>query len=46
MPKKIGICFEEQIVEDIPTEEHDVIMDYIQTEKKIYTSTKSHQKIK
>lgn len=32
---KIGICFSEQIEELIPTEEHDVALDYIVTDKKI-----------
>lgn len=33
---KIGLCFECQIENGIPTEEHDKKMDFIVTEKKIY----------
>lgn len=33
--KKIGIAFDFQIVENIDTEQHDVFMDEIITEKKI-----------
>jgi 5-formyltetrahydrofolate cyclo-ligase len=32
---KIGICFSIQLVDSIPTEEHDVALDYIVTEKEI-----------
>lgn len=32
---KIGVCFEVQLVDSIPTEFHDVPLDYIVTEKKI-----------
>jgi 5-formyltetrahydrofolate cyclo-ligase len=32
---KIGICFSVQVVSLIPTEKHDVLLDYIVTEKKI-----------
>ncbi|MEO7298989.1 MAG: 5-formyltetrahydrofolate cyclo-ligase, partial [Verrucomicrobiota bacterium] len=28
---KCGVCFDEQIVEEIPTESHDVRMDYVLT---------------
>lgn len=33
---KIGICFEDQILEDVAFETHDVEMDYIVTETKVY----------
>lgn len=32
---KIGVCFGAQIVKTIPTEQHDVALDYIVTEEKI-----------
>lgn len=32
---KIGFCYEFQVAEEIPTEEHDVKMDYIITENRI-----------
>lgn len=32
---KIGVCFSEQLEETIPTEEHDMTLDYIVTDKKI-----------
>lgn len=32
---KIGICFSEQLEEMLPTEKHDVTLDYIVTDKKI-----------
>lgn len=35
---KIGIGFEMQVEDEIPCEEHDVLMDYLITEKKIYKS--------
>jgi 5-formyltetrahydrofolate cyclo-ligase len=34
--KKIGLCFEEQILDEIPTEKHDINMDIIITDKNIY----------
>lgn len=30
---KVGICFSSQVVEEIPTEEHDIRMDFLLTEK-------------
>ncbi len=33
--KKIGICFSEQIIEEIPSEKHDVKLDYIVTDFEI-----------
>ena len=33
---KIGIAFEMQISNDIPTDEHDVVMDFVVTDKCIY----------
>jgi len=33
---KIGIAYEFQILDDLPVEEHDISMDYLITEKKIY----------
>ncbi len=33
--KKIGICFSEQIMEEIPSEKHDVKLDYIVTDFEI-----------
>jgi 5-formyltetrahydrofolate cyclo-ligase len=33
---KIGVCFSEQLFENIPTDEHDQKMDYLVTEEKIY----------
>lgn len=33
---KIGICFECQLVADVMSEQHDVVMDFIVTETKIY----------
>ncbi|MBC7430014.1 MAG: 5-formyltetrahydrofolate cyclo-ligase [Bacteriovorax sp.] len=33
---KIGIAFEMQIEEDIPTDEHDIQMDFVVTDKDIY----------
>lgn len=32
----IGVCFEAQIVEEIPREDHDMKVDYVVTEKAIY----------
>ena len=32
---KIGVCFSEQVVEMLPTEKHDVTLDYIVTDEKI-----------
>lgn len=34
---KIGLAYEFQLIETLPTELHDVKMDYVVTEKKIYT---------
>lgn len=33
---KIGLCFEEQLVSQLPTEKYDINMDLILTEKQIY----------
>lgn len=33
---KIGIAFEMQITEDIPVDEHDVLMDFVVTDKSLY----------
>ena len=35
---KIALCFQKQIVKTIPHEEHDVQMDYVVTEERIYKS--------
>ncbi len=43
--KTIGLSFEEQILEDIPLEEHDQVLDYIQTEERLYQGIKSNKKI-
>ena len=32
---KIGVCFEEQIIPALPTEAHDVQVDFVVTDKKI-----------
>lgn len=32
---KIGLCFEFQILEELPQEDHDVLMDYLVTEKRV-----------
>ncbi len=32
---KIGLCFEFQILEELPREDHDVLMDYLVTEKRV-----------
>jgi 5-formyltetrahydrofolate cyclo-ligase len=39
----IGICFESQIVGTIPTEEHDIEVDYVQTEENIYKNNKNNE---
>ena len=36
--RKIGICHDFQIVEQLPIEEHDVAMDYVFTDKNYYKS--------
>ncbi len=33
--KKIGICFHEQFIDDVPIEEHDQLMDFIVTDEAI-----------
>ena len=33
---KIGLCFSEQMVSSLPTQKHDIKMDMIITENKIY----------
>jgi 5-formyltetrahydrofolate cyclo-ligase len=33
---KIGVCFEVQVFDDLQNDEHDVLMDYVVTEKNIY----------
>ncbi len=33
--QKIGICFEMQLVERVPTEDHDELVDYVVTEKRV-----------
>ena len=35
---KIGFTFNERIIEDIPTENHDISMDYVFTNDKYYKS--------
>ena len=40
---KIGICFAEQIIEELPTSEQDVKMDIIETDKGRYYGTKELQ---
>ena len=35
--QKMGICFESQIVEEIPTEKNDIRMDTVITEAQVYT---------
>ena len=37
---KVGICFESQLVNSIPTEDHDIQMDYVITEKQILSFNK------
>jgi methylenetetrahydrofolate dehydrogenase (NADP+) / methenyltetrahydrofolate cyclohydrolase len=37
---KVGICFESQLVNSIPTENHDIQMDYVITEKQILSFNK------
>ena len=39
----IGICFESQIVESLPTEEHDIEVDFVQTEENIYKNNKNSE---
>jgi 5-formyltetrahydrofolate cyclo-ligase len=34
--EKVGICFERQLVEELPLEPHDIIMDVIATENGVY----------
>ena len=36
---KIGLCFEEQIVKSIPLESHDIPVDWIITERKVFHCT-------
>lgn len=33
---KVGVCFETQVFETIPTDEHDIELDYLVTETEIY----------
>lgn len=33
--KKIGLCFEAQLLQKLPTEPHDVVMDLVVTEKRV-----------
>lgn len=40
---KLGIAFEEQIINSIPTDENDIQMDIVQTEKERYYGTKRLQ---
>jgi len=40
----IGICFEEQITNEIEPEEHDIKVDIVQTERKTYDETKRLRK--
>ena len=35
---KIGLTFNERIIEDIPTDSHDIYMDYVFTNDKYYKS--------
>ena len=35
---KIGITFNERIMQDLPTESHDISMDYVFTNDKYYKS--------
>ena len=37
---KLGLAYEEQIINSIPTDEHDIQMDIVQTEKERYYGTK------
>ena len=39
--QKMGICFESQIVEEIPTEKNDIRMDTVITEAQVYTNNNS-----
>ncbi|MGN1118105.1 MAG: 5-formyltetrahydrofolate cyclo-ligase [Acutalibacteraceae bacterium] len=41
---KMCLCFEKLLCEDIPTNEHDVIMDYVVTEISGHSDTSSHNK--
>ena len=36
--KKIGLCFEAQLLQELPTESHDVVMDLVITEKRVLSS--------
>jgi 5-formyltetrahydrofolate cyclo-ligase len=40
----IGICFEEQITDEIETEEHDIKVNIVQTERRTYDETKRLRK--
>ena len=40
----LALAFESQIVEDIPTEEHDIRVDRVQTEENLYEKRKENQK--
>ena len=33
---KIGLCFQSQIIDKVPAEEHDIPMDYIITERGVF----------
>ena len=35
--KKIGVCYDIQIVDDIPTEETDIKLDFLVTENEVFT---------
>lgn len=41
---KIGVCFEEQLCKEVPSEVHDIKMDYVVTEMKIYRSNEGDLK--
>jgi len=36
--KKIGLCFEEQLLQALPTESHDVVMDLVVTDKRVLSA--------
>ena len=37
---KVGVCFEVQLVDVVPADDHDIELDYLITEKKIYNKGK------
>ncbi|HET7603092.1 MAG TPA: 5-formyltetrahydrofolate cyclo-ligase [Gemmatimonadales bacterium] len=39
-----GLCFEVQLVDKVPMAEHDVLMNYVVTEKQVYTGDRGSRK--